>query len=103
MNDAFGGGSMTALPVRETQAGDVSAYIPINVISITDRQIFLETKLLYQDIGLTLNIGLSVFHVGHAAQTRAMKHMAGTMKLELAQYLEVVAFVQFGSDLDAAT
>ncbi|XP_054428655.1 ATP synthase subunit alpha, mitochondrial-like [Pteronotus mesoamericanus] len=103
MNDSFGGGSLTALPVIETQAGDVSAYIPTNVISITDGQIFLETELFYKVIRPAINVGLSVFHVGSAAQTRAMKQVAGTMKLELAQYREVAAFAQFGSDLDAAT
>ncbi|XP_069324543.1 ATP synthase subunit alpha, mitochondrial isoform X2 [Eulemur rufifrons] len=103
MNDAFGGGSLTALPVIETQAGDVSAYIPTNVISITDGQIFLETELFYKGIRPAINVGLSVSRVGSAAQTRAMKQVAGTMKLELAQYREVAAFAQFGSDLDAAT
>uniref|UniRef100_A0A8C5XPT3 ATP synthase F(1) complex subunit alpha, mitochondrial n=1 Tax=Microcebus murinus TaxID=30608 RepID=A0A8C5XPT3_MICMU len=103
MNDAFGGGSLTALPVIETQAGDVSAYIPTNVISITDGQIFLETELFYKGICPAINVGLSVSRVGSAAQTRAMKQVAGTMKLELAQYREVAAFAQFGSDLDAAT
>ncbi|XP_016160060.1 PREDICTED: ATP synthase subunit alpha, mitochondrial [Ficedula albicollis] len=103
MNDTFGGGSLTALPVIETQAGDVSAYIPTNVISITDGQIFLETELFYKGIRPAINVGLSVSRVGSAAQTRAMKQVAGTMKLELAQYREVAAFAQFGSDLDAAT
>jgi len=103
MSDAFGGGSMTALPVIETQAGDVSAYIPTNVISITDGQIFLETELFYKGIRPAINVGLSVSRVGSAAQTKAMKQVAGTMKLELAQYREVAAFAQFGSDLDAAT
>uniref|UniRef100_A0A8C5LZ39 ATP synthase subunit alpha n=1 Tax=Leptobrachium leishanense TaxID=445787 RepID=A0A8C5LZ39_9ANUR len=103
MNDQFGGGSLTALPVIETQAGDVSAYIPTNVISITDGQIFLETELFYKGIRPAINVGLSVSRVGSAAQTRAMKQVAGTMKLELAQYREVAAFAQFGSDLDAAT
>uniref|UniRef100_A0A8C3S579 ATP synthase subunit alpha n=1 Tax=Chelydra serpentina TaxID=8475 RepID=A0A8C3S579_CHESE len=103
MNDSFGGGSLTALPVIETQAGDVSAYIPTNVISITDGQIFLETELFYKGIRPAINVGLSVSRVGSAAQTRAMKQVAGTMKLELAQYREVAAFAQFGSDLDAAT
>ncbi|CAD7670937.1 unnamed protein product [Nyctereutes procyonoides] len=102
-NDSFGGGSLTALPVIETQAGDVSAYIPTNVISITDGQIFLETELFYKGIHPAINVGLSVSRVGSAAQTRAMKQVAGTMKLELAQYREVAAFAQFGSDLDAAT
>ncbi|XP_047114429.1 ATP synthase subunit alpha, mitochondrial [Schistocerca piceifrons] len=103
MNDAHGGGSLTALPVIETQAGDVSAYIPTNVISITDGQIFLETELFYKGIRPAINVGLSVSRVGSAAQTRAMKQVAGSMKLELAQYREVAAFAQFGSDLDAAT
>ncbi|KAM6306959.1 ATP synthase subunit alpha, mitochondrial-like [Podargus strigoides] len=102
MNDSFGGGSLTALPVIETQAGDVSAYIPTNVISITDGQIFLETELFYKGIRPAINVGLSVSRVGSAAQTRAMKQVA-SMKLELAQYREVAAFAQFGSDLDAAT
>jgi F-type H+-transporting ATPase subunit alpha len=103
MNDTFGGGSLTALPVIETQAGDVSAYIPTNVISITDGQIFLETELFYKGIRPAINVGLSVSRVGSAAQMRAMKQVAGSMKLELAQYREVAAFAQFGSDLDAAT
>ncbi|XP_055001645.1 LOW QUALITY PROTEIN: ATP synthase subunit alpha, mitochondrial-like [Sorex araneus] len=103
MNDSFGGGSLTALPVIETQASDVSAYIPTNVISITDGQIFLETKLFYKGIHSAINVGLSVSRVESAAQTRAMKQVSGTMKLELAQYSEVAAFAQFGSDLDAAT
>jgi len=103
MSDAFGGGSLTALPVIETQAGDVSAYIPTNVISITDGQIFLETELFYKGIRPAINVGLSVSRVGSAAQTKAMKQVAGSMKLELAQYREVAAFAQFGSDLDAAT
>ncbi|KAH9363465.1 hypothetical protein HPB48_006002 [Haemaphysalis longicornis] len=103
MNDTFGAGSLTALPVIETQAGDVSAYIPTNVISITDGQIFLETELFYKGIRPAINVGLSVSRVGSAAQTRAMKQVAGSMKLELAQYREVAAFAQFGSDLDAAT
>lgn len=103
MNDTQGGGSLTALPVIETQAGDVSAYIPTNVISITDGQIFLETELFYKGIRPAINVGLSVSRVGSAAQTKAMKQVAGSMKLELAQYREVAAFAQFGSDLDAAT
>jgi len=103
MNDNFGGGSLTALPVIETQAGDVSAYIPTNVISITDGQIFLETELFYKGIRPAINVGLSVSRVGSAAQTKAMKQVAGTMKLDLAQYREVAAFAQFGSDLDAST
>ena len=103
MNKDFGGGSMTALPVIETQAGDVSAYIPTNVISITDGQIFLETELFYKGIRPAINVGLSVSRVGSAAQIKAMKQVAGKLKLELAQYREVAAFAQFGSDLDAAT
>ncbi|XP_055320824.1 ATP synthase subunit alpha, mitochondrial [Sitodiplosis mosellana] len=103
MSKAHGGGSLTALPVIETQAGDVSAYIPTNVISITDGQIFLETELFYKGIRPAINVGLSVSRVGSAAQTKAMKQVAGSMKLELAQYREVAAFAQFGSDLDAAT
>lgn len=103
MNDDFGGGSLTALPVIETQAGDVSAYIPTNVISITDGQIFLETELFYKGIRPAINVGLSVSRVGSAAQIKAMKQVAGSMKLELAQYREVAAFAQFGSDLDAST
>lgn len=103
MSPALGGGSLTALPVIETQAGDVSAYIPTNVISITDGQIFLETELFYKGIRPAINVGLSVSRVGSAAQTKAMKQVAGSMKLELAQYREVAAFAQFGSDLDAST
>ena len=103
MNDANGGGSLTALPVIETQAGDVSAYIPTNVISITDGQIFLETEMFYRGIRPAINVGLSVSRVGSAAQIKAMKQVAGTIKLELAQYREMAAFAQFGSDLDAAT
>jgi F-type H+-transporting ATPase subunit alpha len=103
MNDAMGGGSLTALPVIETQAGDVSAYIPTNVISITDGQIFLETGLFYQGVRPAINVGLSVSRVGGAAQTKAMKKVAGSIKLELAQYREMAAFAQFGSDLDAST
>ncbi len=103
MNDDHGGGSLTALPVIETQAGDVSAYIPTNVISITDGQIFLETDLFYQGIRPAINVGLSVSRVGSAAQTKAMKKVAGSIKLELAQYREMAAFAQFGSDLDAST
>lgn len=103
MSGNFGGGSMTALPVIETQAGDVSAYIPTNVISITDGQIFLETELFHKGVRPAINVGLSVSRVGSAAQTRAMKQVAGSMKLELAQYREVAAFAQFGSDLDAST
>merc|ERR1712176_350299 len=101
--DTHGGGSLTALPVIETQAGDVSAYIPTNVISITDGQIFLETELFYKGIRPAVNVGLSVSRVGSAAQIKAMKQVSGTMKLDLAQYREVAAFAQFGSDLDAAT
>jgi len=97
------GGSLTALPIIETQAGDVSAYIPTNVISITDGQIFLETELFFKGIRPAVNVGLSVSRVGSAAQIKAMKQVAGTLKLELAQYREVAAFAQFGSDLDAAT
>jgi len=103
MNENFGGGSLTALPVIETQAGDVSAYIPTNVISITDGQIFLETELFFKGIRPAINVGLSVSRVGSAAQMKAMKQVAGSLKLELAQYREVAAFAQFGSDLDAAT
>lgn len=103
MSEAFGGGSLTALPIIETQAGDVSAYIPTNVISITDGQIFLETELFFKGIRPAINVGLSVSRVGSAAQTKAMKQVSGSMKLELAQYREVAAFAQFGSDLDAAT
>jgi F-type H+-transporting ATPase subunit alpha len=103
MNDANGNGSLTALPIIETQAGDVSAYIPTNVISITDGQIFLETELFYQGIRPAINVGLSVSRVGSAAQTKAMKKVAGSIKLELAQYREMAAFAQFGSDLDAST
>jgi proton translocating ATP synthase F1 alpha subunit len=103
MSAAAGNGSLTALPVIETQAGDVSAYIPTNVISITDGQIFLETELFYKGIRPAINVGLSVSRVGSAAQLKAMKQVAGTLKLELAQYREVAAFAQFGSDLDAAT
>jgi len=103
MNDAHGGGSLTALPIIETQAGDVSAYIPTNVISITDGQIFLETDLFFAGIRPAINVGLSVSRVGSAAQTKAMKKVSGSIKLELAQYREMAAFAQFGSDLDAST
>jgi len=103
MNEHHGAGSLTALPIIETQAGDVSAYIPTNVISITDGQIFLETELFYKGIRPAINVGLSVSRVGSAAQIKAMKMLAGSLKLELAQYREVAAFAQFGSDLDAAT
>mmetsp|Transcript_12952 Transcript_12952/g.39874 ORF Transcript_12952/g.39874 Transcript_12952/m.39874 type:complete len:553 (+) Transcript_12952:211-1869(+) len=103
MSDASGGGSLTALPIIETQAGDVSAYIPTNVISITDGQIFLESELFYKGQRPAINVGLSVSRVGSAAQLKAMKQVAGSMKLELAQHREVAAFAQFGSDLDAST
>ena len=103
LNDEHGAGSMTALPVIETQAGDVSAYIPTNVISITDGQIFLETELFYQGIRPAVNVGLSVSRVGSAAQIKAMKQVAGSIKLELAQYREMAAFAQFASDLDPIT
>ena len=103
LNDEFGAGSMTALPIIETQANDVSAYIPTNVISITDGQIFLETDLFYQGIRPAVNVGLSVSRVGSAAQIKAMKQVAGKIKGELAQYREMAAFAQFGSDLDAST
>jgi F-type H+-transporting ATPase subunit alpha len=103
MNDANGAGSLTALPVIETQAGDVSAYIPTNVISITDGQIFLETTLFYRGVRPAINVGLSVSRVGSAAQIKAMKQVAGKIKLELAQYREMAAFAQFASDLDAST
>jgi len=103
LNEDKGGGSLTALPIIETQAGDVSAYIPTNVISITDGQIFLETELFNQGIRPAVNVGLSVSRVGSAAQTKAMKKVAGSIKLELAQYREMAAFAQFGSDLDAST
>jgi len=103
MNDKLGGGSLTALPIIETQGGDVSAYIPTNVISITDGQIFLEAELFYKGIRPAINVGLSVSRVGSAAQLKAMKQVAGSLKLFLAQYREVAAFAQFGSDLDAAT
>jgi F-type H+-transporting ATPase subunit alpha len=103
LNDKNGSGSLTALPVIETQAGDVSAYIPTNVISITDGQIFLETELFYQGIRPAINVGLSVSRVGSSAQIKAMKQVAGSIKLELAQYREMAAFAQFASDLDAST
>ena len=103
MNDKEGAGSLTAMPVIETQAGDVSAYIPTNVISITDGQIFLETSLFYQGVRPAVNVGISVSRVGSAAQIKAMKQVAGTIKLELAQYREMAAFSQFASDLDAST
>ncbi len=103
MGDEAGNGSLTALPIIETQAGDVSAFIPTNVISITDGQIFLETELFYQGVRPAVNVGLSVSRVGSAAQIKAMKQVAGSIKLELAQYREMAAFAQFGSDLDAST
>jgi F-type H+-transporting ATPase subunit alpha len=103
LNEKNGSGSLTALPVIETQAGDVSAYIPTNVISITDGQIYLEAELFYAGIKPAINVGLSVSRVGSAAQIKAMKQVAGTMKLELAQYREMAAFAQFASDLDAST
>ena len=100
LSDEHGGGSLTALPIIETQGGDVSAFIPTNVISITDGQIFLETELFNQGIRPAINVGLSVSRVGSSAQTKAMKKVSGSMKLELAQYREMAAFAQFGSDLD---
>ena len=103
LNDKLGGGSLTSLPVIETQAGDVSAYIPTNVISITDGQIFLETDLFYQGVRPAINVGISVSRVGSAAQLKAMKQVAGQLKGELAQFRELAAFAQFGSDLDAKT
>lgn len=102
-NKTHKGGSLTALPIIETQGGDVSAYIPTNVISITDGQIFLEAELFYKGIRPAINVGLSVSRVGSAAQVKAMKQVAGSLKLFLAQYREVAAFAQFGSDLDAST
>merc|ERR1711976_289714 len=102
-SDDLGAGSLTALPVIETQAGDVSAYIPTNVISITDGQIFLENELFLKGIRPAINVGLSVSRVGSAAQMKAMKQVSGTMKLDLAQFREVAAFAQFGSDMDAST
>ncbi|MBI5903562.1 MAG: F0F1 ATP synthase subunit alpha, partial [Deltaproteobacteria bacterium] len=103
LSDKLGGGSLTALPIIETQAGDVSAYVPTNVISITDGQIYLETDLFYSGIRPAINVGLSVSRVGGSAQVKAMKSVAGTLRLELAQYRELAAFAQFGSDLDPAT
>src|SRR5438445_7887851 len=103
MNDDHGAGSLTALPVIETQAGDVAAYIPTNVISITDGQIFLETDLFYSGIRPAINVGLSVSRVGGSAQIKAMKAVAGSLRLDLAQYREMAAFAQFGSELDKAT
>ncbi|MDO8658999.1 MAG: F0F1 ATP synthase subunit alpha, partial [Candidatus Parcubacteria bacterium] len=102
-NEKYGGGSITAFPIIETQAGDISAYIPTNVISITDGQIFLETDLFYKGIRPAVNVGSSVSRVGSSAQIKAMKKVAGTLKLDLAQYRELEAFAQFGSDLDDAT
>jgi F-type H+-transporting ATPase subunit alpha len=103
LSDKKGGGSLTALPIIETQAGDVSAYIPTNVISITDGQIYLETDLFYSGVRPAINVGLSVSRVGGAAQIKAMKQVAGNLRIQLAQYRELAAFSQFGSDLDAAT
>src|SRR5438067_12438315 len=103
VGERYGNGSLTALPVIETQAGDVSAYLPTNVISITDGQIFLETDLFYAGVRPAINVGISVSRVGSAAQIKAMKQVAGSLKLELAQYRELAAFAQFGSDLDKAT
>jgi F-type H+-transporting ATPase subunit alpha len=103
VNEKYGAGSLTALPIIETQAGDVSAYIPTNVISITDGQVYLETDLFYQGIRPAISVGLSVSRVGSAAQIKGMKQVAGTIKLDLAQYRELAAFAQFGSDLDAKT
>jgi F-type H+-transporting ATPase subunit alpha len=103
LSEKEGGGSLTALPIIETQAGDVSAYIPTNVISITDGQIFLESNLFYQGVRPAINVGISVSRVGGSAQIKAMKQVAGSLKLELAQYRELAAFAQFGSDLDKAT
>src|SRR5205823_349050 len=103
LNDEHGSGSLTALPVIETQANDVSAYIPTNVISITDGQIYLESDLFYQGIRPALNVGISVSRVGGAAQTRAMRQVAGRLRLDLAQFRALAAFAQFGSDLDPAT
>lgn len=103
LSDELGGGSITALPIIETLAGDVGAYIPTNVISITDGQIYLETNLFYSGIRPAINVGLSVSRVGGSAQIKAMKQVAGTLRLELAQYRELAAFAQFGSDLDPAT
>src|SRR6201747_1450406 len=103
MNDKLGGGSLTALPIIETQGGDVSAYIPTNVISITDGQIFLESELFFKGVRPAINVGLSVSRVGSAAQIKAMKQVAGKIKLDLAQYREMAAFAQFSSDLDPST
>jgi F-type H+-transporting ATPase subunit alpha len=103
LNEQLGGGSLTALPIIETQAGDVSAYIPTNVISITDGQIYLQSDLFYAGVRPAINVGLSVSRVGGSAQTRAMRRVAGRLRLDLAQYREMAAFAQFGSELDAAT
>jgi len=103
LNKEYGGGSLTALPIIETQLGDISAYVPTNVISITDGQIYLEPELFYQGIRPAVNVGLSVSRVGSAAQTKAMKKVAGTLRLDLAQFRELAAFAQFGQDLDVAT
>jgi F-type H+/Na+-transporting ATPase subunit alpha len=103
VNDALGAGSLTALPIIETQAGDVSAFIPTNVISITDGQVYLEPNLFFSGVRPAINVGLSVSRVGGAAQVKAMKQVAGTLRLDLAQYRELAAFAAFGSDLDAAT
>ena len=103
MNSSLGGGSLTALPIIETQAGDLSAYIPTNVISITDGQIFLESDLFHQGVRPAINVGNSVSRVGGSAQVKAMRQVAGTLRLDLAQYRELAAFAQFGSDLDKAT
>jgi F-type H+-transporting ATPase subunit alpha len=103
LSDKLGGGSLTALPIIETQAGDVSAYIPTNVISITDGQIFLESDLFYSGVRPAINVGISVSRVGGSAQIKAMKQVAGTLRLDLAQYRELAAFAQFGSDLDKTT
>src|SRR5690606_32374290 len=103
LSDEIGGGSLTALPIIETQAGDISAYIPTNVISITDGQIFLESALFYSGIRPAIDVGRSVSRVGSAAQIKAMKQVAGRLRLDLAQYRELAAFAQFGSDLDKAT
>jgi len=103
LNDALGAGSLTALPIIETQAGDVSAFIPTNVISITDGQVYLEPSLFFAGVRPAINVGLSVSRVGGAAQVKAMKQVAGTLRLDLAQYRELAAFAGFGSDLDAAT
>src|SRR5207247_2923888 len=103
LNDELGGGSLTALPVIETQAGDIATYIPTNVISITDGQIFLESDLFYSGVRPAVNVGTSVSRVGGNAQTKAMKQVAGSLRLEMAQFRELAAFAQFGSDLDKAT